>query len=174
MVLTGPMIGIAPERLGMPQPVARILVEAFAIAGFGKAYVPGGSDRAEEMRPFSDTILTSDQERFGRTGAVIEAAPLLALGSPTIGWLKEALRSCSALEQPQVPRHIKVPLLLVSAGSDRIVSLPAIARLGSGLKIGAHVTIASSRHEILMERDEIRARFWAAFDAYLGISAEAA
>ena len=34
--------------------------------------------------------------------------------------------------------------------------------------------IASSRHEILQERDDIRARFWAAFDAYLGVSAAAA
>lgn len=174
MILTGPMIGIAQEKLGMPQPVARALAEVATMAGLGKAYVPGGSDRSEEARPFAETVLTSDAERYNRTKAIIETAPHLALGSPTIGWLRAGLRSCATLTRPDFPRQIRVPLLLVSAGADRIVSLPDIATLAKGLKIGAHVTIAASCHEVLMERDEIRARFWAAFDAYLGSAAEAA
>ena len=59
-------------------------------------------------------------------------------------------------------------------GADSIVSSLAIEEFSSRLRMGAHVVIASSRHEILQERDEIRARFWAAFDAYLGVSAAAA
>lgn len=174
IVLTGPMIGIAEEKLGMPQPVARALSEAATLMGLGKLYVPGGNDRSEEMRPFAETVLTSDEERYNRNRATIEAGPHLALGSPTIAWLRAGLRSCAALTRPEFPRQIRVPLLLVSAGADRIVSLPDIARFAANLKIGAHVTIAASRHEILMERDEIRARFWAAFDAYLSNTAAAA
>jgi len=34
--------------------------------------------------------------------------------------------------------------------------------------------LPTSRHEILMETDDIRARFWAAFDAYLADAAAAA
>ena len=36
------------------------------------------------------------------------------------------------------------------------------------LKVGTHVLIPQARHEILQETDEIRQRFWAAFDAYMG------
>ncbi|HMT13304.1 MAG TPA: alpha/beta hydrolase, partial [Aestuariivirga sp.] len=31
------------------------------------------------------------------------------------------------------------------------------------------VVIPSARHEILMEADEVRAQFWAAFDAFTGL-----
>jgi lysophospholipase len=36
------------------------------------------------------------------------------------------------------------------------------------------VALAGSQHELLQERDEIRQRFWAAFDAYLGTRSLAA
>ena len=42
------------------------------------------------------------------------------------------------------------------------------------LKLGTHVTLPGARHEILQESDPIRTRFWAAFDAYLGIDQPAA
>jgi lysophospholipase len=42
----------------------------------------------------------------------------------------------------------------------------------SRLKSGAPIVLAKSKHEILQETDEIRGRFWAAFDAYLGVGAE--
>ena len=35
------------------------------------------------------------------------------------------------------------------------------------LKAGKCLTLASARHEILMERDPLRELFWAAFDAFL-------
>ena len=69
---------------------------------------------------------------------------------------------------------MRIPLLLVAAGDDRIVSSPSIEQFTSRLKIGARVVLAGSRHEILQERDEIRQRFWAAFDAYLGVGATTA
>jgi lysophospholipase len=59
---------------------------------------------------------------------------------------------------------------MVSAGGDRIVSTPNIEVFASRLKVGAHVLIGGSEHEILQERDDIRAQFWAAFDAYLGVA----
>lgn len=174
MILTGPMLGIAEQRLGMPTGVARACVESLCLLGLGAFYVPGGSDEAEDMKPFDDTLLTTDPERYARTRAVIEAVPALGLGSPTNAWLRAALRSCARLTRPDYARQIKVPLLLVSAGAEQVISTAAVTQLASRLKMGAHVAIATSRHEILMEREEVRARFWAAFDAYLGLDRIAA
>ena len=42
------------------------------------------------------------------------------------------------------------------------------------LKVGTHVLIPQAHHEILQETDELRQRFWATFDAYLGVDATAA
>jgi len=57
-----------------------------------------------------------------------------------------------------------VPLLLLSAGGDRLVDPHGHAALAARLKRGEHLTIAEARHEIMMEIDPIRARFWQAFD----------
>ena len=65
------------------------------LAGLATAYIPGGDDEAEEMLDFEGNDLTSDTVRWTRNKAVLEQAPELGLGSPTIGWTKSALRSCA-------------------------------------------------------------------------------
>jgi lysophospholipase len=75
---------------------------------------------------------------------------------------------------PDYPLKVEVPLLLFAAGMDSIVSTTAIEEFAVRLKIGTHVLIPQARHEILQEVDEVRQRFWAAFDAYLGVDAAAA
>ena len=98
----------------------------------------------------------------------------MGLGSPTIAWLRAALRSVAKLTVPDYPLRVEVPLLLFAAGMDTIVSTTAIEEFALRLKVGTHVLIPQSRHEILQEADEVRQRFWAAFDAYLGVDAAAA
>jgi lysophospholipase len=122
--------------------------------------------------PFEGNTLTSDRERFFRNRQIIEAAPELALGYPTLGWTRAAYRSCDMVMDPMFARRVEVPLLLFSAANDRIVSSRAIEIFASRLKIGAHVTIPQSEHEILQESDTVRQHFWSVFDAYLGIDAD--
>jgi lysophospholipase len=69
---------------------------------------------------------------------------------------------------------VEVPLLLFAAGMDTIVSSRVIEEFALRLKVGTHLLIPQARHEILQETDEVRQRFWAAFDAYLADSAAAA
>ncbi len=71
---------------------------------------------------------------------------------------------------PEFATHVRVPVLMVAAGQDRIVSSLAIEQFANRLKIGARVVLGGARHEILQENDDIRQRFWAAFDAYLGVT----
>jgi len=169
IITCAPMIALHPARARYPLPVLRTAMEAMGAAGLSRMYVPYGSDRPEELVPYERNALTSDRERWSRNVAVIEIAPNLALGSPTVGWLRAALRSCAALQSEDYAINVQVPLLLFSAGNDRIVSTPAIEDFAVRLKIGTHVTIPNSRHEILQETDDVRQRFWAAFDAYLNV-----
>jgi lysophospholipase len=169
MVLTAPMIAFADKKVGYPERVARLYAEAGALFGLGRLYIKGGSDRAEEQGPFEGNALTSDRERWSRNKSVLDAAPHLALGSPTIGWIRAAYRSMSQITAPDYAASVQVPMLLFAAGNDQIVSTRAIEDFGVSLKVGAQILLPGSRHEILQESDSIRLRFWAAFDAYLGV-----
>ena len=138
------------------------------------AYVVGGSDRLESTYPFEGNPLTSDHERWLRTKMVLDVAPQLGLGSPTVGWLKAALRSCSRISHPYYPSQINVPLLIFAASDDTVVSTPAIEAFAVRVKVASCILMPGSRHEILQENDSVRTRFWAAFDAYLGVDTKVA
>jgi lysophospholipase len=170
MVLSAPMLAFADAKVGHSQRVARIYAETACLVGFGTAYVKNGSADAEEQTAFADNALTSDRERWSRNKAVLDRAPQLALGSPTIAWLRAAYRSMSLLSNPHYAASVQVPMLLFAAGNDKIVSTRAIEEFGVRLKIGTQILLAGARHEILQESDSIRLRFWAAFDAYLGVT----
>lgn len=174
MVLSAPMIDISPKELGAPHGVARVYAEVTTGLGLGSLFVRGGDAEPMELGPFEGNPLTSDRERYQRNRSIIEAAPALGLGSPTNAWLRAALRSIARLTDPAYPLQVQVPLLLFAAGMDTVVSTQAIEEFALRLKVGTHVLIPQARHEILQETDELRLRFWAAFDAYLGVGADVA
>jgi lysophospholipase len=164
MVLTAPMIDLSElPYFGMARGVARWAVRL----GFGQAYVPGGGRRAVTAEPFYDNPVTSDLARFERSAAIVQAAPELALGSPTIGWINAAFDVMHRFADPTYSLALRQPLLIVAAGRDRVVSTMAIEKFSMYLRAGAHLIIPASRHEILMERNAIRSQFWAAFDAFV-------
>jgi lysophospholipase len=78
------------------------------------------------------------------------------------------------MQLAEYPGTVQVPMLLFAAGKDSIVSTRAIEDFGVGLKVGSQLLLPGSQHEILHESDNIRMRFWAAFDAYLGVQEAAA
>lgn len=174
MVLTAPMIAFDDGRVGVPQFIARGYAEVLAGAGFASAYVRGGSDWPEETAEFEGNPLTSDRERWARNKAVLELAPAIGVGSPTVGWLRAAYHTIGRFAQPSYPTAVTVPMLLFAAGNDSIVSTRAIEDFSIGLKVGSHLLIPNARHEILQECESVRQRFWAAFDAYLGVEEAAA
>jgi lysophospholipase len=170
LVALAPMLAFHPERVRYPAWFARCVTSTAARGGMSTLYIPGGSDVPQEFSlPFEGNPLTSNLERWSRNRAVLEAAPELALGSPTYGWTHAAYRSMDALMQPETPGRVQVPMLIFSAGHDTVISNRAIEEFANQLKVGTHILLPAARHEILQESDDVRGRFWAAFDAYLGV-----
>lgn len=163
MVLIAPMLAL---NLGRGGGAARALARALR-GPFGWAFIPGGSHGPITERPFATNPVTSDARRYAMAADMVRAHPQLALGAPTISWLAAAFDIMERLAKPEVMRQIRQPMLLVGAGEDRIVSTRAVEHLSMRLIAGGHVIIPGARHEILMERDPIRAQFWAAFDAFI-------
>ncbi len=164
MVMTGPMIDI----YGLHYPkAARLLAEVLDIAGLGGAFIPGGGETAVMTKVFEGNVLTSDAVRYARSAEVASAAPHIAIGDPTIGWVNAAFRLIDQFKDPEYPRRTLTPTLVIAAGNDQVVSTPAIERFATRLKAGHLLVIPYARHEILMETDAIREQFWTAFDAFI-------
>jgi lysophospholipase len=174
MVISAPMLAFHASKMGAHPALVHVYARFGTLFGFRRSYVRGGSDDSGDPIEFDNNPLTSDWDRFARNRALIDAAPHLLVGSPTIGWLNAALRSMRILNDPAHARVVTVPLLIFVAGNDTIVEPRAIEDFAARLKIGTHVTLPHAKHEILQETDQIRGHFWAAFDAYLGVEAAAA
>ncbi len=170
LVLLAPLIDI--KDLRMPQ-AARMLADLLNVLGLGGAYIPGGGGKSIMAQPFAGNRLTSDARRYARNAAIVEAAPRLAIGDPTVGWMHAAFRQMDELADPEYPTRVLTPILIIAAGADRVVSTQAIERFGGRLKAGRVVVLEHARHEILQENDRIRSRFWAAFDAFVPGESEA-
>lgn len=166
-VLSAPMIGI---RRGPVAVGARLLAATATMLGGGQRYVPGTGRYDIRTISFDGNALTSDADRFYRMHAYIAADPRLALGGPTYGWLAASFRSIARLRQ--MAKDIRQPVLMVNAGDERVVDNGATHwLLRHGLSHARLTTIAGARHDILCERDDIRNRFWQAFDDFTGRSA---
>jgi len=164
MVLCAPMIQIA--NLPLP-PVLPTVARTLRFAGFGGSYVPGGGPDCTASGPFLGNPLTSDPIRHARTAAIIEAEPALALGAPTIAWANAAMQAMADLARPEFPGKLRQPMLIIACGQDSLVSLPAIEDFGSRLPAGSYLTVPGAKHEVMMELDQFRSQFWAAFDAFV-------
>ncbi len=163
LVLCAPMIDLVGYAA---RPATRVIAKIGTMLGLGKSYVLGGGPAPISSRPFSGNPLTSDPVRFERIRELDEI-PGLGLGSPTFGWANAAFRVMERLNDPLYPTALRQPLLIFAAGEDSIASTTATERFAVRLRAGSHLIIPGARHEILMEREVVRAQFWAAFDAFV-------
>lgn len=170
IVLSAPLLefGEAPvstNRLGQ-------ITRALCAIGLGSRYLTGGR---EKPPVFATNSLTSDPDRYFRNIAIRAAAPELALGGPTIGWVSAACQAVAVARDPEFIARIRTPVLLIAAGGDTVVSNRAIEDFARRPRAGAHLTIDGARHELLQEADVYREPFLAAMHAYFSgdIRAEA-
>jgi lysophospholipase len=167
VVLSAPMIELTGLGRVFSPAMARPIVETLRLMGFGSAYIPGGGATAMVALPFAGNPLTSDPVRYARTAEIVDADPMLGLGSPTIGWAHAAFKTMSEFAQPGFAMHLRQPMLVIAAGFDEVVSTPAIEQFARRLRASSHLVIPGSRHEPMMEQDRFRGQFWAAFDAFV-------
>ena len=161
-VLVSPMIDILTSPL--PRWFARLITWVAIKAGLDQAYIIGSGDYTVEK--FKDNRLTSDPERFMDENKAIVENPDLALGGVTYGWLSATFESIDILTGPDFSKNIITPILIVTAGCDRVVSIKAQKTICSLLPDCRFTEITGARHEIFKETDAVRSIFWDAFDRF--------
>lgn len=159
---TAPFLGIYNFSAGM-----RLFASVVSLIAplIGKSYVPGGSDWKESFRKSDGTDkFSTDPVRDAIHNFWAKTDAALQVGQPTFGWVIEALKSCKILSQKETMDAINIPVLIATAGQDKIVDNNAIRSAAAHLPKGQLIEIKGAQHEILMERDEYRGIFFNAFD----------
>ena len=166
---SSPLIGIyfGNTAVGL---IARGIAWIATWIGRGNNYIPGTGPYGESNRRFAGNVLTSDRERFAQMLAQIDRNPDLALGGPTLGWLDATLRSISTLTEPSYARAITTPLLIASAGQDKVVDPADQLRLCRHMPNSRFVSIEDAQHELLIEADRYRLRFWELVDEHFAVT----
>lgn len=164
MVLIAPLL----ELTGQPVSSAmlRRLSGLVSSLGFGTLYVSGGP-RPTGGYPFTANKLTTDLARYTRNNILYDKAPHLAMGGPTVSWMHAACVAADRVRDPDFMARIQIPVLMIAAGDDEVVSTSAIEDYARHLRSGSVLTIDGARHEILQEADIYREQFFAAFDAFV-------
>ncbi len=161
-MFSAPMWGLGrPVR---PPWWMRALAGGASAVGLAGAYLPGGGDYGERSRAFEGNSLTRDPRRFERFAGQVSADPRLALGGATFGWARHAIRSIDAVHEPGFAEAIAVPICVCTGSEDAVVSGAAHRALVDRLPNAVHEVFSGALHEILMETDEHREQFLAAFD----------
>jgi len=163
--LSAPMVGLDNQPFGMAG-MSR-LTNMLCFLGLGRLPIARRQDRAPTEASFADNALTSDRTRFLRSVEVMQALPDLEIGAPTIRWSAAATSAMSETLRDRFPGSIKIPVLMLAAARDRVVSSSATEQLGLRMRTGRHIVIPGAQHELFMETDAIRAQVFAAFDAFI-------
>ncbi|MFO1248104.1 MAG: alpha/beta hydrolase [Alphaproteobacteria bacterium] len=164
-VLSAPMIAISFR--GQKEFLVRAVTAFQVWRGRRGDWVWGMEARDPHRVSFASQLVTSDPQRFERTQMLLREQPDLRLAGATWSWLAAALRSMDWLKEPGRPEAITTRLLVVGAGKDRICQTPQTKAFAARLPSADYVEIHEGEHELMMERNPIRAQFWAAFDAFM-------
>lgn len=162
-VLCAPMIAISFR--GQKELLVRSVVRYQLWRGKRAGWVWGMEGRDPHKVTFNTQLVTSDPQRFERTQMLLREQPDLRLAGATWGWLAAALRSMDWLRGQAAA--VSTPLLVVGAGKDRICITPAAKDFARRAPAADYVEISEAEHEILMERNAIRASFWLVFDQFM-------
>ncbi len=171
-MLTSPMIGLYAVR-AWPRGLAERVARGAVRLGLAGVFLEQRYDPFNQ--PFEGNILTHDRARFERFAAQLRAHPDLAIGAATWGWVDYALSAGTVLMRPESASAVRLPFSVVASGQDKLVMSAFAKRFTEATPRGHYLEIAGAEHEILMEKDPIRALFWRRFDDLIaGISAPSA
>jgi lysophospholipase len=164
-VVIAPLLGLNFGK--WPEPIVRLLTFGAKLVGLGWCYLPGRTQGPLKREAFPNNPLTSDRTRWNRDIETIEIEPKLSIAGPTYAWLRAVMNSLRELHNWPKGKGPTCPTMIVLAGQDRVVSNIDIRRFVDSTAGFSLIAIEDARHEILMENNTIRAKFYAAFDAYL-------
>jgi lysophospholipase len=119
--------------------------------------------------PFEHTFqrdgLTTDENRYERWREQLYACPHLAVGGITWGWLAFAVDAGEQALKPKALRRVRLPLAIVQSGNDDRVLKTSARWAAKRMGHARYIEVPGAKHEIIMERDDLREMFMREFDS---------
>lgn len=166
MVLFAPLLQVA--RLPLPEQFS--LLGATLLSGIGLARRRVAKSVTGPRDPMTNR-LTTDPDRYQAMCTLIDDNPALVSGPPTFGWVRCVLSTAASL-RANAETPLAIPTLMLAAGRDSVVSTLATDRFARTAPGGGLVILPDARHQLFLERDEIRNAAFAAFDAFVASAIE--
>ena len=168
-VLVAPMLGFTapyPDWVGQKVGALMCRIGDPARAAWTISEKPGSPLKMRQ------NLLTHDADRYADEHWWRVAVPETALGPGSWRWVERAYTSFLALARPQMLERITIPLLILAASADKLVSSKATIRDAARLPNATlHVYGPVAAHELLREADPVRNDVLARIDAFLeGVS----
>lgn len=165
LVLSAPMLGFVT-------PIPEALQSAFGwlMCRIGDPARPAWSEgeRPGDTAATRGATLTRDPDRYADELWWRAHRTELDMGPASWDWVRKASRSMRRLAQPGLLEAGAVPVLVLAARYDALVSWPAIARAAARLPNAELLEFgAESAHELLREADPVRDRVLAAIAHFL-------
>lgn len=167
---TAPLVKIRATRflpdwaaLGLTGTLAELMDQTYLEWG-GKQWSPA---MREGRR--SD-IHSSDPARKAVHNAWCLHDPALQVGNITYVWLHEAHLACARLRKKGYLESIETPCLFALAGQEALVDNDTARKALSAMPHAVITDLPEAKHEILMERDDIRDAFFKSFAELLAVN----
>jgi lysophospholipase len=164
-VLTAPMLDV--NSAPIPIRIAPDIADTAYWLGLGN--VPMWKTLAAMLVPGGrrNRNLTQSRERYEDELYWWGVDPAFNVGPPTFGWMRAAFRSRAATFTPAKLGAVELPLLIVGAEKDRLVSAAAIREAAALLPHATLEMMPDAAHEILRDCDAVRDRALAMIDTFL-------
>lgn len=149
-VFTGPMWGLQMSPL--LRTVSPAIMALAGPLGFGKSFAPTTGPWAPLT--FEDNTLTTDRDQFDYMARQTDSHPDLALGGPSLTWVKAAIQETRALMEME---PLDLPTLSIVGSNERVVEISAVENRMASWPKGRYLSIEGGEHEVLMESEDKRA-----------------
>ena len=163
-VLIAPMIAVNTGSI--PDWFASAAASMATMTGFGRWSIWGSNLARAPAGSVRQKVLTGCVDRYEDELFWWDREPEASPAAPSFGWLNAAYQSARSFTDEALAK-VDVPVLLLGAARDQLVSPEAIRRVAGQLPKGELAMFDDCAHEILRERDHVRAAALAHIDAFL-------
>jgi lysophospholipase len=164
-VLSAPMLKVVSKPLG--EKLSAFLARQFARFGMADQHAWQENEKPSLPGSSRQKLLTHDDERYSDEGWWISQNPELKIGPPSWQWLVAAYESSDRMFAPGTFESANIPVLILAAQKDRLVSIEAIREAAGRLPDCRLYIHPEAAHEVLRECDDMRDLFMAEVAAFL-------
>ncbi|MCF8060135.1 MAG: alpha/beta hydrolase [Bacteriovoracaceae bacterium] len=153
MILSSPMLKVLTRKV--PEPLARMALKTMTKSWL-KTNPVNRREGKDQREAFKINFNTGCEERFTFFREMEKRHPQIMIGSPTYGWLSEALVMGRHIWKEK--KQLDCALLLIQAERDELVCNKAQDQFAHAVNNCRLIRLKESKHEVLQERNAIRNR----------------